>query len=254
MPKFKRLWTNIEARLGLLKIALSSRYINGPIMDLARGFGPQYFDVIADAEPFELFNILDPDSLKRASELGFDNIDPSIFMVPGTPSDFNSEPSVGQFLGRLICALEAQTVLELGSFVGLTSAYMTTALRHKGGGTLFAVDPSERFLNLTQSHLQSLGLESHLELRKGMSTENRLIESLPNNFDLIFIDTSHQYPATLNEIEIYSEKLSPKGMIALHDSISAHGVRKSLIEMKGFRSLTFATERSNGLTLLFRGT
>jgi predicted O-methyltransferase YrrM len=78
-----------------------------------------------------------------------------------------------------------------------------------------------------------------------------VLAALPPQADLIFLDTSHAYPDTLEEVLAYAPRLAPGGCLVMHDSISIAGVRRSLEELPDrFRRLTFATERGNGVTVL----
>jgi predicted O-methyltransferase YrrM len=112
------------------------------------------------------------------------------------------------------------------------------------------VDPSHKYLDTMLSNLQRHGLEGFVKPVQGFSEDKEVLAALPEQADIIFIDTGHNYPQTLREVGLYAPRLAPRGLIVLHDSMSAPGVRKSLLEVKGFRKMTFGTERSNGVTVL----
>lgn len=46
--------------------------------------------------------------------------------------------------------------------------------------------------------------------------------------DLLFIDSSHEYQHTLNELQIWSPKIKKNGIIILHDILSTDGVPKAI--------------------------
>ncbi len=57
-----------------------------------------------------------------------------------------------------------------------------------------------------------------VEINLGLSTE--VVESFEDNyFDWIYIDTSHSYEGTIEELELYSKKVKESGIIAGHDYI-----------------------------------
>jgi predicted O-methyltransferase YrrM len=86
---------------------------------------------------------------------------------------------------------------------------------------------------------------------QGLSLDSKVLSILPTKIDLLFIDTSHEYKDTLDEITAYLPRLVPGGMIALHDSISQDGVRRAIFDRwPDFETLTFATEFGNGMTVL----
>jgi hypothetical protein len=85
----------------------------------------------------------------------------------------------------------------------------------------------------------------------GKSLGPAVVASLPNKIDSPFIDTSHTYRDTLDEILLYSSRVEEVGCMVLHDSVSFRSVRRAIAEMSGkFRVLTFATESSNGISVL----
>jgi predicted O-methyltransferase YrrM len=174
------------------------------------------------------------------------------FERPGTPN-WNSESSVSEFLGELVFRLRARTVVELGCFIGWTSAHLALGLREAGmKGTLWCVDSEARFLEDARANLARLELDQRVTFLCAQSTDEGLLAILPSTIDVVFIDTSHSYETTRKEIATYAQRLNPGGYIVLHDSIGFPGVRHAVVEVwDQFHSLTFATERSNGVTVLW---
>jgi predicted O-methyltransferase YrrM len=71
--------------------------------------------------------------------------------------------------------------------------------------------------------------------------KNKFIKWCQNNniepkADVIFIDTSHEYEHTLNEIMVWKRHLSRKGTMIFHDTNSGNGVYKHLDGTIGFGS------------------
>lgn len=220
---------------------------------MAKAYGIHYDDVVADVHPLEFARFILPASSHAAvPDWSFLDADLANFTPAEFPAGFNSEPSVARFLGELAVYQPAKTVIELGCFVGWTTAHMAQALKHGGGGSIYAVDPSKKYLETMLANLKRHSLESLVRPLQGLSEDPQVLEQVPQRADIIFIDTGHNYPQTLREVDLYAPRLSQRGLIVLHDSMSAPGVRNSLLEVKGFRKMTFGTERSNGLTVLFR--
>ena len=235
----------------MLRVALTKRFIYKDILQIAKDYGIHYDDVRADVHPLEFARLLSPLSSSFPQpdwgnlSAGSDQFTPDHF-----PHAFNSEPSVSRFLGELAFFKPAKTVIELGSFVGWTTAHLAKALQGQGGGKIFAVDPSQEYLDTMLGNLQRHGLQELVTPVRGYSEDKKVVNALPKEADIIFIDTGHNYPQTLREVSLYKPHLAPGGFMVLHDSMSAPGVRKSLLEVKGFRKMTFGTERSNGVTVL----
>jgi predicted O-methyltransferase YrrM len=254
LMQIKALRANLLPRLRLLRTALSRRFIYTDIVQMARVYGLEYRDVIADVEPFEFVEAI----------LGCDNSscpdfkalakDARLFAIDGVSAETNSEPSVARFVGKLVFHLNPHTVVELGSFSGWTSAHIALALQSRNnGGRLYCVEMHDQHLDALNRNLARYSLDNAVELVRGMSLDQNVIEKLPGSIDLVFLDTSHAYPATYDEMRVYLPRLTERGCFVLHDSVSAAGVRRSLAEFSTeFRRISFATEAGNGVTVMTR--
>jgi predicted O-methyltransferase YrrM len=249
----KKALANLAVRARLLRTALMRRYIFSDLALLTKDIERIYEDVRADVHPFEFMRMLNACAPALPSpDWSFLDADIDCFTPPEFPRRYNSEPSVARFLGELVIYRRAKTVIELGCFVGWTTAHLSLAIKVCGGEAVYAIDPSRAFLDSMQKNLKRHGLDDVVRPVEGFSCEEKVLAILPDQAEVIFIDAGHDYPQTLHEVEIYAKRLASNGFIVLHDSISAPGVRRSLLELKGFRKMTFSTERSNGVTVLFR--
>ena len=246
---------NLRTRFHLLRIALGRRFIYPHVVEMAKNYGLEYRDLCADTHPFEFVRRIVGKDGSLVSRLDFaQRIEPAEkFTPPDAPGAFNSEVSVARFLGELVFYKDARTVVELGCFVGWTTAHMALAIEARGGvGRLFALDYQQEYLEIMRSNLRRQGgIDRLVTPLRGFSLDSSVLAALPQQIDVLFIDTAHGYPETRTEILTYSPRLAPGGCIVLHDSTSAAGVRRSVNELaERFDTLTFATERSNGVTVL----
>jgi predicted O-methyltransferase YrrM len=240
-----KLVAKLVNRLGIIYIAATQRNAQDKLL---AGMQLQLGDIKGDVDPFSFFRALPPAGTVPdfEKELGSG----SAFSRPEIPS-WSAEPMVGTFLGELAQRLRASTIVEVGSFVGWTSAHLALALRHLGAGKLHCIEIEAQFAEIAYANLARLGLASQVEFHRGLSTDQDVLAKLPAQFDLVFIDASHGYEDTVREIEIYSRRLSPNGYLALHDSIRWEGVRRAIAEAADrFHVLTFATDFGNGLTVM----
>lgn len=247
-----RILSNLRARLQLLQAAFLYRSLGPGLTAVMRDHG-LYSDLAGDVEPLSFARAVfgpgagipkPPDFLKK--------LDSSASFTPaGYPGIYNSEPSVSSFLGQLVFYRKASVVVELGCFVGWTSAHLAFALQANGQGHVYCVDRDQQTLDVAQANLKRHGLEKLVTTLLGTSMDQAVVSALPKQIDILFIDTSHLYPDTLEEIHFYAPLMAENGCIVLHDSIWFPGVRRSIAEVAGkFRVLTFATEESNGVSVL----
>jgi predicted O-methyltransferase YrrM len=249
-------------RARLIRSALSLRTRNAiprAELALAAAGARQITDVCADMEPFTLLEkAIDADGFHRLAGLPtFGEIDSHDFLsaCPDAAAIWVAEKEVSRFVARLAYVMRAQTVIEVGCFVGVTTAHLAKALSllDESHGCLFAVDIEPRFVNVTMKNLEQLGLCPYVSPLVGGSLDAEVLHALPRKADLIFVDSSHEYSETVQEIAVYSEMLSDRGILVLHDTVRWADMREAITECKGkFRILTLATSRGNGLSVLLR--
>jgi predicted O-methyltransferase YrrM len=243
--------SNLAPRLRLLRTALTRRYIWHDLTAMVKNHGYELRDIRANVQPFQFTRPLLSRCPLPAPDFTGKLGDGANFALAGTHA-WNSERSVSEFIGELAFRLGARTVVELGCYVGWTSAHLALALQAAGGGAkLWCVDYEPRFLAAARDNLGRFDLAKDVAFVRGLSLDQELLAVLPTRIDLLFIDTSHEYEATKNEIATYAPRLAPGGVIVLHDSISQDGVRRAVLDVSSdFEVMTFATEYGNGVTVL----
>lgn len=98
-------------------------------------------------------------------------------------------------------------VIELGVRTGVsTIAFLHAVELH--GGHVWSVD-----INPPPPHEWT----GHEQWTFMLGDDLELAEQLPDNVDVVFIDTSHTYDQTCAELEMYVEKVRPGGVVLLHD-------------------------------------
>lgn len=118
------------------------------------------------------------------------------------PSDIRDH--LGRFVA-LVEALDAQRICELGVRQGVSTVAWLEGLRRTGG------------------HLWSCDIEpcpiDHRQLTflRGDDCSPEVYDKIPDDLDIVFLDTSHLYSATRRELEIYAPKLVEGGCVVLHD-------------------------------------
>jgi predicted O-methyltransferase YrrM len=235
--------SNVAGRMRVLQVLLTKRVIWPSLAELSY---PHHAitinDLRANLHPLHFGRLVanrqtpTPDFAKA---LGLR----SSFGRPGTPT-WSSEQSTSEFLGELVYNLRPVTVVELGCFVGWTSAHLALGLREAGGQyELWCVDSEKRFLEIANANLTRLGLQRHVSFLCGGSLDDAILTKLPPVIDVIYIDADHTYESTRKEIATHAQRLRPDGgWIILHDSIMFPGVRRAVFEVSDqFHCMTFAT-------------
>lgn len=103
-------------------------------------------------------------------------------------------------------AEESKAVIELGTRGGASTVAWLYGL--EGHGHLWSVDvePAPPFKI------------DHWTFVRGDDTTCRVLDQLPWDVDVVFIDTSHAYAHTLRELQLYLPRVRSGGRILLHDT------------------------------------
>ena len=245
-PPISRLRRNLAVRCRLLRAALFKRAIQEDVFAVAEKNYMPYRDVIAEIDPFEFVGV-------NPGPADFQTIPaPASFLGPDDPPYYVSEAGVSRFLARLAVHRSSTTILELGCFVGWTTAHLARAAEHLGGNAhVWAVELDGPRARLAERNLSTQPGAARVTFLAGSSLDPSLHERLPRGLDLVFIDTLHTYETTRREIEIYGARLNPGGCLVLHDSLSFGGVRKAITDAGDhYARFTFASVHGNGMSVI----
>lgn len=254
MTRFNHFIRSIRDRFLILFHICCRRDFVTPVGKLAQQsrFGLEILDISATMHPFEL---IDDDTARSLTRL-FGALESHDFSAGelGLPS-WSSEPEVSQFLAHMVVRNNYLRVVEIGCFVGASSAHLAAALSLINGTTkLTCVDPSPRYLRITERNVHPwIGPETEFRCVEGRSIDRHVIESLDQPIDMIFLDSLHDEESTLAEMDIYMPMLRPGGSFVFHDAVRFPGVRRAIRRHSlSMKSMTFATSGGNGCGLLLK--
>jgi len=127
-------------------------------------------------------------------------------------------------------------VLEIGSYVGVSSCHLAAGLLRRGG-RLFCVDtwnnetmpegPRDTYADFLNNTRRFAGTIRPLRMRSA----ELLAAHLQLPLDLVFIDGDHSYEAVRADFERVAPWLAPQGLIALHDVTTYPGVSRLVGEL-----------------------
>ncbi len=100
---------------------------------------------------------------------------------------------------------DATTVIELGVRTGVSTRAWLYGL--EGHGHLWSVDINPFAMPYTVEHFTFV-----------QGDDLFVADQLPDDVDVVFIDTSHHYVRTLRELDVYVPKVRPGGLVVLHDT------------------------------------
>ena len=108
----------------------------------------------------------------------------------------------GAFMQLLVAAIDARSIIEVGTFTGYSSLCIARAL--PANGKLICVDASKEWTDIARKYWKKAGVDRKIELRLGSAIP--ILQKLERKlmFDLAFID------AEKTEYDAYYELLLPR--------------------------------------------
>ena len=130
-------------------------------------------------------------------------------------------------------ACHAQRIIELGVRGGNSASAFLAGLE-RSGGQLWSVD-------IEGPQVPDWWNFPFWHFLRADDTAPEAVAFCPDGADVLFIDTSHYYPYTLQELRLYVPKVRPGGIVLLHDTDRAEwpDVGRSLDEFCGETGLSW---------------
>lgn len=145
---------------------------------------------------------------------------------------------IGQLLFRIINFMGQEEkrpleILELGTSLGVTTAYLASASRKNRVMTL---EGSESVLKIAQGVWRALKLEN-IEWQEG-NIDNTLYKYAREQLDLAYVDANHTYEATKRYVDFLLPRMTEKGIIVLDDIHYSEGMERAWEELKQDQRVT----------------
>jgi predicted O-methyltransferase YrrM len=114
------------------------------------------------------------------------------------------------FLYDTAAAFDNAVIIELGVRSGLSTGAFLAAVER--GGEVWSVDVDQPVVP------QDWWSDPHWHFQQGDDLDPGIRANLPAEADIVFIDTSHEYQQTLDELDAYYPRVLPGGMVLMHDT------------------------------------
>ena len=125
-------------------------------------------------------------------------------------------------LHGLVMGNRAARIVQLGTHAGYSAILLGFMLRRMNARRgLFTLDIDRAFCEIARSWVERAGLLDFVEVAEGNSLEDGSASSareyLGGAPELIILDSSHEYRATLQELDLWFSQLAPGGLLVVHD-------------------------------------
>ena len=147
-------------------------------------------------------------------------------------------PKMGQLLFRIVHFMGQEQarpleILELGTSLGVTTAYLASA---SSKNRVVTLEGSGEVLRVAQSVWKTLRLEN-IEWHEGNIDETLYIHAR-ENLDLAYVDANHTYEATMRYTRYLLPRMTEKGMIVLDDIHYSKAMERAWNELKNDSRVT----------------
>ncbi len=126
-----------------------------------------------------------------------------------------SRMNIGQDQGRLLAWLvdlvDARTVVEVGTFTGMSALWMARAL--PADGRMLCFDITDRFLPTAREAWEAAGVADRVEVIIGLAADGLARLPAERHIDLAFIDADKTGYQTY--LDLLLPRLSPRGLIVV---------------------------------------
>lgn len=150
----------------------------------------------------------------------------------------------GRVLLHLARELPVRRALELGTCIGISTAYQAAGLELAGGeGELITLEADPARVELARANLERLGLDGRVDARAGRF-EDTLDPALRDarELELAFVDGHHRLGPTLDYFARVSARLRRPGVVVLDDIDWSDGMRRAWARIASDRRVPLAID------------
>ena len=116
----------------------------------------------------------------------------------------------------------AARIVQLGTHAGYSALLLGFMLRQMNArGGLFTIDIDRELCGIAGAWMERAGLQEFVRVAEANSLDSATAaaarEYLGGAPELIILDSSHEYGATLQELDLWYAELAPGGLLVVHD-------------------------------------
>ena len=138
-----------------------------------------------------------------------------------------SRAEKAQILFRIVSFFQKENILEIGTSLGLTTAYLSNANKN---GKITTIEGDPTVSNLAKKNFKTLNLEN-VELINGPF--DKIIPQLLNNkFDLVFFDGNHSKEATLRYFYWLVDHANEESIFIFDDIYWSYDMKQAWAEIR----------------------
>lgn len=145
-----------------------------------------------------------------------------------------------RLMAQIIAHYRFKNALELGTSLGITTAYMAKNMQNKGFVYSIEADPSIHNLAIQQwNTLKIKNIQSFQGTFEALLPEVLILEE---SFDFVYIDGDHRYQSTLDNFNKILPKLSEKSVVIFDDIHWSKGMEAAWNKIYRLKQVTLSLD------------
>lgn len=145
----------------------------------------------------------------------------------------------GKYLYRIAENLNAKKVLEFGTSLGVSTAYLAKGNSQR---EVWTVEACPNILKEAQTFWKHLGLNNVKAFNVSFEDFLEAFKTLPDTFDIIYLDGNHQLAPTLAYLEALTPFLNEGGVVIMDDINWSNEMREAWAYAKNMEEFTLCLE------------
>lgn len=120
----------------------------------------------------------------------------------------------GQLLFRMVAHFQPKTILELGTSLGVTTAYMALA---NPAAKIWSMEGSNAIADLAEANFKSLGIDNVQLVRGNFDLTLQPFLDTVEQLDFVFVDGNHRYEPTIHYFQLLKPKMREHSILIFDD-------------------------------------
>ncbi|OYU55595.1 MAG: SAM-dependent methyltransferase [Chitinophagaceae bacterium BSSC1] len=145
----------------------------------------------------------------------------------------------GQLLFRMVAYFQPQTILELGTSLGITSAYLALA---NPEAKVWSMEGAPAIADIAEANFKTLGID-HIQMVRGDfdKTLAPLLDGI-ESLDFVFVDGNHRYAPTINYFHLLKPKMREHSILVFDDIHWSQEMEAAWEEIKKDKSISLTID------------
>lgn len=144
-----------------------------------------------------------------------------------------------QLLFRLVKHYGPRTIIELGTSLGVTTAYLATA---HPSSQVITIEGSEAIAEIARNNFQKLQLSNIQSLQGNFDAVLPSVIQQQSSIDLAYVDGNHRYQPTLHYFEQILEKTNSHSILVFDDIHWSQEMERAWEEIKAHPAVQYTID------------